>query len=52
MPADVPRGQLASIAAVADDLDKILDQLFKTAAELKGILSKADPGDPGKKAGE
>jgi hypothetical protein len=52
MPADVPREQLASIVAVADNLDRILDQLFKTAAELKDILSKAEPGPTGKKAAE
>jgi hypothetical protein len=48
MPADAPREQLASIAAVADDLDKLLDELFRTAAELKVILAResAEKGEP------
>jgi len=44
MPHDAPR-QLASIAAVTEDLDKILDRLFRNVAELKAILGKAAP-DP------
>lgn len=39
--------QLASIAAVAEDLDRILDKLFKTAAELKVILTNVKPGVTG-----
>jgi hypothetical protein len=43
MPQDAPR-QLASIAAVTEDLDKILDRLFANVAELKAILGKTpDP---------
>lgn len=38
---DPPRDQLASIAAVADDLDAVLDKLFASAAELKVLLARA-----------
>ena len=44
MPADEER-QLAKIAAVAEDLDRILDRLFASVAELKGMLRKPEPGD-------
>ena len=47
MPGDVPREQLASIAKVADDLDKVLDELFRNAAELKKILQGAQSHAPG-----
>jgi hypothetical protein len=43
---DAPRDQLASIAAVADDLDAVLDKLFASAAELKALLARA-AGDTG-----
>jgi hypothetical protein len=48
MPAEGPRDQLASIAAVADDLDKLLDELFRNVAELKVILAResAEKGEP------
>lgn len=44
-PADEAQ-RLARVAAVADDLDKILDRLFATAAELKVILGRNQPGAP------
>jgi len=43
MAADETR-QLASIAAVAEDLDKLLDRLFENVAELKTILARAGSG--------
>jgi hypothetical protein len=43
---DPPRDQLASISAVADDLDAVLDKLFANVAELKAVLARAAP--PGK----
>lgn len=49
-PDDVPHEeaqQLARIAAVTDDLDRTLDELFVIAAELKTILARAEPGPPG-----
>lgn len=46
MPADAPRDQLAAIAAVADDLDAVLDKLFANVAELKSVLARA--GSQGK----
>ena len=52
MPDDVPRQQLASIAAIADDMDRLLDELFATTAELKLILTRPAPGTPEGKAGE
>lgn len=45
MPPDEVR-QLASIAAVTDDLDKLLDKLFENVAELKVILARTGPGAP------
>ena len=48
MPSDETR-QLAKVAAVTDDMDKLLDKLFANVAELKVILAQADPGTPGKK---
>lgn len=42
---DAPREQLASISAVADDLDRILDKLFRNVADLKVILARAEPGE-------
>lgn len=51
MPADPPREQLASIAAVADDLDAVLDKLFANVAELKAILAAAGPGETGETGG-
>jgi hypothetical protein len=46
MPAEEAR-QLAQVAAVTDNLDKLLDRLFATVAELKVILAPAEPGAPG-----
>ena len=46
MPADEAR-QLARVAAVADNLDKVLDKLFENVAELKLILGQAGPDAPG-----
>lgn len=43
MHGDAPRDQLASIAAVADDLDEVLDKLFANVAELKAVLARAAP---------
>lgn len=47
MPADEAL-RLAQIAAVTEDLDKILDKLFENVAELKIVLTRAAPGAPGK----
>jgi len=47
MPEEAQR--LARVAAVADDLDRVLDKLFETVAELKIILERAEPGTPGAK---
>lgn len=47
MPADAPRQQLARVAAVTDDLDRLLDRLFQNVAELKVILAGAEPDPPG-----
>ena len=46
MPEEA-RQQLAKVAAVADDLDKIIDKLFQNVADLKVILASATPGTPG-----
>ena len=46
MPSEETQ-QLAKVAAVTDDLDKILDKLFQNVAELKVILGRAGPGTPG-----
>ena len=46
MPEEAQR--LAKVAAVADDLDRVLDKLFETVAELKIILERTEPGAPGK----
>jgi hypothetical protein len=45
MPDDTPREQLARIAAAADDLDKLLDKLFRNVAELKEILASTSAGE-------
>jgi hypothetical protein len=45
MPAEEAR-RLARVAAVADDLDKVLDKLFANVAELKLILERTEPGTP------
>lgn len=45
MPSDETR-QLAKVAAVAEDLDKILDKLFAAAAELKILLTPREPAPP------
>lgn len=37
---DPPRQQLASIAAVTDELDRHLDDLFASVARLKVILAR------------
>jgi hypothetical protein len=50
MPGEAPRDQLASIAAVADDLDVILDKLFANVAELKVTLARARIGSQDKAA--
>jgi hypothetical protein len=47
MPEEAQR--LARVAAVAEDLDKILDKLFANVAELKLILERTEPGTPGAK---
>lgn len=47
MPEEEARQQLAKVAAVASDLDKIIDKLFDNVAELKIILARAAPGAPG-----
>lgn len=51
-PADESR-RLAKVAAVTDDLDRILDRLFANVAELREILGQAaqDQGKT-KEAGE
>lgn len=44
MPAEMPpspAAQLAKVAAVTDDLDKILDGLFASVADLKAIMVSA-----------
>ena len=46
MASDESR-QLAKVAAVTDDLDKMLDKMFATVAELKLILAPPGPA-PGK----
>ena len=43
--------QLAAIAAVLDDTDKLLDKLFANVADLKAILARTSPGPPDKKDG-
>lgn len=48
MPPDETR-QLAKVAAVLDDADKLLDQLFANVAELKEILRQAAPAPEAKK---
>lgn len=45
MPSDESR-QLAKVAAVAEDLDRILDKLFAAAAELKILLAPREPCAP------
>lgn len=45
MPSDESR-QLAKVAAVTDDLDKILDKLFAAAAELRILLASREPCKP------
>jgi hypothetical protein len=49
MSSDEAR-RLARISAVVDDLDKILDDLFASVADLKALLTKpgADNPDPEK----
>lgn len=42
MPGDETR-QLARIAQVTDDLDKLLDDLFASVAELRHILTPPEP---------
>lgn len=46
MPADEAQ-RLAKVAAVAEDLDRILDKLFANVAELKIILERTEPRAPG-----
>lgn len=43
--------QLATIAAVLDDTDKLLDKLFRNVADLKAILTRVPQGNPDKKDG-
>lgn len=58
MPADAPRHagpprqQLASIAAVTDELDRHLDDLFASVARLKEILVRTGTDTGEGKAGE
>jgi hypothetical protein len=40
MPADAPREQLASIAAVTGELDRHLDEMFASVARLKELLAR------------
>lgn len=47
MAEEEARQQIARVAAVAEDLDKILDKLFATVADLKVILTSAEPGTSG-----
>jgi hypothetical protein len=48
--ARAPTAQLAMVAQKTEDLDRILDKLFVTVAELKDILSSAgEPGAPDQK---
>ena len=49
MPSD-ETNQLAKVAAVTDDLDKALDKLFATVAELKIILGGPPAPPPAGKA--
>ena len=42
MPEEA-RQQLAQVAAAADDLDKIIDRLFRNVADLKAILASVTP---------
>jgi hypothetical protein len=42
-----PRDQLAAIAAVTDDLDRLLDKVSASVAELKVILAGAAEGKAG-----
>lgn len=47
MPGDEAQ-RLAKVAAVTDDLDRILDKLFENVAELKKtILARTEPPAPG-----
>lgn len=41
--ADAPAERLAAVAKAADDLDAVLDKLFASVAELKAVLSRAQP---------
>lgn len=52
MPDDETQ-QLARVAAVTADLDRLLDRLFTNVAELKKILTAEQPGtDTKKEAGQ
>lgn len=44
MAADESR-QLAQIAAVTDDLDRLLDDLFASVEQLKAVLAPPGRGD-------
>lgn len=46
MPEEEARQQLAKVAAVADDLDRIIDKLFQNVADLKAILVGAGQDSP------
>jgi hypothetical protein len=39
--------QLAKVAAITDELDKIIDRLFQNVADLKEILASIPPRPPG-----
>lgn len=51
MPSDESR-QLAKVSAVAEDLDKLLDKLFASVAELKILLAPREPCSPEQKRAE
>jgi hypothetical protein len=44
--------QLATIAAVLDDSEKLLDKLFANLADIRAILARTPPGTPDRKAGD